>query len=43
MLPQEPKKVVLEGFVRVVKGKRVEWGEIVRRRTRNVGRAKKLE
>ena len=43
LLLQRPKKVVLEGLVRVVIGKKVEWGEKVRRRTRKVRKAKELE
>ena len=43
LLLERPKMVVLEGFVRVVIGKRVEWGEKVGRRTRGIGRARELE
>ena len=38
---QRPKKVVLEGFVRMVVGNRVGWNRKVRRRTRRIGRTKR--
>ena len=38
---QRPKKVVLEGFVRMVVGNRENWDEKVRRRIRRIGRTKR--
>ena len=35
---QRPKKVVLEGFMRMVVGNRADWNKKVRRRTRRIGR-----
>ena len=42
LLLQRPKKVVLEGLVRVVKEKRVGWGVRVGRRTKEIWKSRRV-
>ena len=42
LLLQRPKKVVLEGFVMVVKGNGVEYGKKVGRRTKKIWKSRRV-